>query len=128
MVPSGVLQWSVLGLLLVDIFVNEFPSVFRSKSLLFADDLMQVFRRCKSNATAFGRGLCMVNQNALPINAGEFLVISIPREPPVKIYTIDGTLLMVANIFKDLVQNNLDISRHCVKVVKSGMRKIFVCR
>lgn len=122
-VHSGVPQGSHLGPLLFLLYVNDIPTIFKSRSLLYADDL-KLFRRIVSVADAqiLQQDLLALSdwcsRNGLNLNIGKCKCLTFHRkrgQPMFFDYTIDGTILVRIEETFDLgilFDNKLSFTKH----------------
>lgn len=114
-----------------NIFVIELPRVFRPRYLFFEDDLnlrkkINTLKDVQLLQQELAAPYAFSIENALPINVGICLVMSIGRKAPVAIYTIGSTPLTVMDKVNDLgvlMQEYLSTSRQCLKMTATSLRK-----
>ncbi len=129
-IKSGVPQGSVIGILLLVLFANDFPSIINGITLLFADDV-RVDDLLQSSL--YNDWNWPVNWD-LSINPNKRNYIAIGRDPPRLLSLSTGSLgdsIQVATVVKDLgvlMDNSFSPSNHCTEAASKARRMLFMIR
>lgn len=138
---SSVPQGCTLSTLLFALFINDLPSIFKSSSLLFADDL-KIYRKINSfqDCLTLQNDLNMLtrwcNENKLNLNVPKCTVVSFTRCSNRKFqlfnYHINNTPLNRSSVVKDLgiiFDQKLTFIQHVNSIVLRASRSMgFICR
>ena len=104
-VYSGVLQGSVLGPLLFNIYVNDIPSVVDSQTLMFADDT-KIFRKIQIfsdfNKTLIIYSLGRLAKWQLKFNISKCFIFHLGPDHSYGDYYLDGVQILPNTTVKDL--------------------------
>lgn len=138
---SSVPQGSILSPLLFALFINELPTLFVCKVLLFADDV-KLFQKIKSlqDCIKLQRDLATLGlwctENKLNLNVSKCFFISFSRRRDIRTQTYDyklnNTSLTQVSVIKDLgilFDSKLSFSNHINSIVTRAYKAIgFISR
>ena len=135
-VTSGTPEGGILSPLLFCLYINDLPSVIKSHSLMYADDL-KLFRcvRSAADSAALQEDLDRVAEWAetwkLSLNASKCksMSVALKRNPVQYAYTVRGTVLEKLDSMRDLgviLDSKLAFSAHVDSVVSKSRRALGV--